>query len=87
MEEQVLNTHKFSNHDTMKFILLLRKCVYPEKYKDDWEKFSKKLFFQKEDFYSNLIMEGFSNADYTDTKRVGKDFEMKHLGEYRDLYV
>ena len=32
-------------------------------------------------------MEGFSNADYTHTKRVGKDFEMKHLGEYRDLYV
>ena len=32
-------------------------------------------------------MEGFSNADYTDTKRVAKDFEMKHLGEYRDLYV
>ena len=32
-------------------------------------------------------MEGFSNADYTHTKRVGKDFEIKHLGEYRDLYV
>ena len=32
-------------------------------------------------------MEGFSNADYMHTKRVGKDFEMKHLGEYRDLYV
>ena len=26
-------------------------------------------------------------ADYTYTKRVCKDFEIKNLGEYHDLYV
>ena len=29
LKEQFLNTYKFSNYDNNKFILLLRKCVYP----------------------------------------------------------
>ena len=32
-------------------------------------------------------MEDITDADYTHTKRVCKDFEMKKLGEYHDLYV
>ena len=32
-------------------------------------------------------MEDITDADYTQTKRVCKDFEMKDLGEYHDLYV
>ena len=28
-----------------------------------------------------------TDADYTHTKRVCKDFEIKHLGKYCDLYV
>ena len=31
-------------------------------------------------------MEDITNADYTNAKRVCKDFEIKILGEYNDLY-
>ena len=32
-------------------------------------------------------MEDFTDADYVHTKRVYKDFEIKNLREYHDLYV
>ena len=32
-------------------------------------------------------MEDITDADYAHAKRVCKDFEMKNLGEYHDLYI
>ena len=32
-------------------------------------------------------MEDITDADYMHAKRVCKDFEIKHLGEYHDLYL
>ena len=32
-------------------------------------------------------MEDITDADYAHAKKVCKDFEIKNLGEYRDLYV
>ena len=32
-------------------------------------------------------MEDITDADYAHAKNVCKDFEIKHLGEYHDLYV
>ena len=32
-------------------------------------------------------MRNVSDADYMHTKKVFKDFESKHLGEYHDLYL
>ena len=54
---------------------------------DDWEKFSKISLSEKEDFYSNLNMEDITDADYVHAEGVCKDFEMKNLAEYHDLYV
>ena len=86
LKERFFNTYKFSNHDNNKFILLLQKGVYPYEYMDDWEKFNETLL-EKEDFYSHLNMEDITDADYAHSKRVCKDFEIKNLGEYHDLYV
>ena len=54
---------------------------------DDWEKFNENLLPEKEDFYSHLNMDDITDADCTNAKIVCKDFEIKRLGEYHDLYV
>ena len=54
---------------------------------DDWEKLSETLLPEKEDFYSHLNMEDITDADYAHVKRVCKDFEIKNLREYHNLYV
>ena len=60
------NTYSFCNNDTTepsslkrinKFVLLLRKGVYPYEYIDTWERFNEKLLPSKKDFSSNLNME------------------------------
>ena len=56
-------------------------------YMDDWGKFNETSLPEKEDFYSHLNMEDITNVNYAHTKRVSKDFEIKDLGEYHDLYV
>ena len=54
---------------------------------DDWENFNETLLPEKEHFYSHLNTEDITDADYAHTKRVCKDFEIKNLEEYHDLYV
>ena len=73
------STYKFCNTDLNKFILLLRKGIYPYEYMDNWERFNETLLPNKESFYSNLNME--NNDD------VLKRFKLKIFGEYHDLYV
>ena len=54
---------------------------------DDWEKFNEASLPEKDIFHSNLNIEGITDADYTEEKKVCKDFEIKKLGEYHDLNV
>ena len=71
LNEPLFNTYNFSNHDYSKFILLLRKDVYPYEYMDDWEKFNETSLTEKEDFYSHLNIEDICDADYTHAKFRG----------------
>ena len=87
LKERFFNTYKFSNYDNNKFTLLLQKGVYPFEYMDDREKFNEILLPEKEDFCSHLNIEGITDAYYAHAKRVCKDFEIKNLGEYHDLYL
>ena len=81
------NKFKFSNTDINKFILLLRKSVYPDEYKDKWEKINETTLLEKEEIYGNLNMKDITDADYIHAKCVCKLFGMKNLGEYHDLYL
>ena len=63
LKKRFSNTFKFSNNDINKFILLLRKGVYPYGYMDDWEKFNELSILEKEEFYSNLNIEDVTDAN------------------------
>ena len=54
---------------------------------DDWGKFNETSLPEKEDFYSCLNIKDITDIDYAHEKRVSKNFEIKNLGEYHDLYV
>ena len=49
--------------------------------------FNKTILPEKEKFYNNLNMKEITNTDYMRRKRVCKDFEITHFGEYHDLYL
>ena len=79
--------YTFCNGDVNKFVLLLRKGVYPYEYMDSWERFDKNTILPKETFYSELNLEGISDVDYEHFKKVWEVFGIKNLGECHDLYV
>ena len=80
------NIYEFCNKNN-KFILLLRKGVYPYEYIDSWERFDGASLPDKEAFYSSLNMEKITDVDYRHAKRVFKNLNNKNLNDYHDLYV
>ena len=85
--ERFANTYKFCDNDLDKFIMLLRKGVYPYEYIDGWDKFNEKIIPSKDSFYSNLTLENISETDYAHANNVFKKYNINNLGEYHDLYV
>ena len=66
IDEKLKKRFNFSYNNINKFVLFLRKDVYPYEYMDDWEKFNKVTSPAKEQFYRNLNME--------DIKSMRKEF-------------
>ena len=81
------NTYKFCNNNLNRFIMLLRKGVYPYEYMDTWEKFDETPLPDKKSFYSSLTMENISDIDYRHGNNMFKKFKLNNLGECHDLYV
>ena len=85
--QRFASIYELCNEDLNKFILLLRKGVYPYQYMDSWQRFDEKLLPDKEAFYSNLNMEDITNVDYRHGKTVFEYLINKNLGDYQYLYV
>ena len=85
--ERFANIYEFCNGDLNKFILLLRKGVYPHEYMDKWERFNETSLPNKESFYSSLNMENIDDIDYRHCNNVFKKSKLRNLREYHDLYV
>ena len=54
---------------------------------DNWERFNETSLPNEEPFYSSLNMENIDDIDYSHGNNVFKEFKLKNLGEYHDLYV
>ena len=87
LTQRFANTYYFCNGDLNKFILLLRKGVYPYEYIDSWQRFDEISLPDKESVYSNLNIEDITDVDYRHGKTVFKYLINKNLGDYHDLYV
>ena len=79
--------YQFCGDDLNKFVLLLRKGVYPYEYMDSWERFNETSLPLKKAFYSELNLEDITDKDYLHARKVWEVFEINNLGEYHDLYV
>ena len=77
----------FCSDDLNKFVLSLRKGVYPYEHMDGWEKFDETSMPPKEAYYSKQNEEGISGADYAHVQKLWEVFKIKHMGENHDLYV
>ena len=75
------NVYQFCNEDINKFVLLLRKGVYPYEYMDSWEKFNETSLPDKNTFYSELYLEHITDKDYTHDIKVFKELKLKSLGD------
>ena len=67
--------------------LLIKKGIYLYECMTDWDKFKEMKLPLREAFYSKLNMSGAGNDDYEHANRVWKEFRLKDLGEYHDLYL
>ena len=67
------NIHQFCNGDINKFVLLLRKGVYPYEYMDSWKRFDETSLPDKKDFCSELYLEHITNKNYTHAQKYLKN--------------
>ena len=81
------NTYEFCKGNINKFVLLLRKGVYPYDYMDSWGRFDETSLPDKKAFISELCLEDITDIDYTHAQKVFEGFRLKKLGDYYDLYV
>ena len=86
LTEKFSRMYQFCNGDLNKFVLLLRKGVYPYEYMDSWERFNETSLPPEKDFYCELSLEDVSDKDYFHAQKVFEEF-CTEISDYQDLYV
>ena len=77
----------FEDYSELQYDLLTRKGVYPYEYVNSWGRFNETQLPPTDVFYSNLNMSSISEDDYQHAQRVWKEFGIRDLGDYHDLYL
>ena len=54
---------------------------------DSWDRFKETSLPSIESFYSNLNMSGVSEMDCKHAHKVWREFGIRNMGEYHDLYL
>ena len=74
------NIHQLCNGDINKFVLLLRKGIYPYEYMYSWERFDERSLPHKKAFYSELYLEEITNKDYTHAQKIFEELKGDYHG-------
>ena len=77
----------FKEYNENQYKLLIQKGIYPYEYMTNWDKFKEMKLPPRQAFYSKLNMAGVREEDYEHARRIWKEFGLKDLGEYHDLYL
>ena len=77
----------FEKYTSKQYELLVKTGIYPYEYISSWDKFKETKLPPKEAFYSKLNMSKVSSENYEHARSAWKEFEIKNLGEYHDLYL
>ena len=77
----------FEDYSELQYDLLTRKGVYPYEYVNSWDRFNETQLPPIDAFYSNLNMSSISEDDYQHAQQVWKEFGIRGLGYYHDLYL
>ena len=77
----------FEEYNKNQYKLLIKKGIYLYENMTDWDKFKETKLPPREAFYSKLNMTGVKGEDYEHLNRVWKEFGLKDLREYHDLYL
>ena len=67
--------------------MISRKGVYPYSNMDKIEKFDETKLPNRKEFYSKLNESHISDKDYKHANKIWKEFKMKTMGDYHDLYL
>ena len=78
--------YQFSNGHLNKFVLFLRKGVYPYECMDSWERFNETSLPDKKHFYSELNLEDITDRDYSHAQKLFEEY-CTDIDDYHDLYV
>ena len=90
--DRLVGNLKNENFKNMKWMyddieLLVRKGVFPYDYFDSEDKLKDECLPPKEEFYSKLNNKHISDSDYEHAQKVWREFEIKNMKEYHDLYL
>ena len=77
----------FENNSDHQCGLLIQKGIYPYEYMNNWDRFEETALLSASSFYSKLNMSGVSDQDYEHACKVWRDFEIKNLGEYHEIFT
>ena len=77
----------FEDYSESQHDLLTRKGIYPFEYMSSWDRFEESQLPPVESFYSNLNMTNVSEDNYEHVQRVWKEFGIRNLGDYHNLYL
>ena len=77
----------FEDYSELQYDLLTRKGVYTYEYVNSWDRFKETQLPPIDAFYSNLNMSSINEDNYQHAQRVWKEFGIRDLGDYHDLYL